>query len=82
LERKILDFLATTMSRAIVGTGCAGTCLTFISRKALALAGLTITDSTVGTFRIFVVVTELIRSVDPSELKGTNTLRTVTTQAT
>jgi hypothetical protein len=82
LEREILDFLATSMSRAIIRARGTGTSLALISREALALARLAVADATVRTLRILVVVTELIGSIHPSELKGADALRAIATQVT
>jgi hypothetical protein len=77
-EWKVLNVLATSVTRAVVGTSSTGTSLTFISREALTFTRITITDATVGALSVLVVVSKFIRCINPSELERADTLRAIT----
>jgi len=78
LEGEVLDVLATTVARAVIGAGSAGTTLAFVTREALAFTGIAITNTAVGAFGISVVIAEFVGGINPSKFEGTHTLRAVT----
>lgn len=53
-EMQVLDVLACSMSRAIIGAGSSLAALSFIPIKALALASLAIANTAIGTLGILV----------------------------
>lgn len=65
------------MSRAIVGAS--GSCATaaLVSREAFAFAGTTVADTTVGALSVLVARANLIRGVDPSNIKRADAFRAI-----
>jgi hypothetical protein len=52
--------------------------LTLITREALTLTTRSVTDTLVCSFSIFVVASKAVRGINPSQLKGADSLRAVT----
>jgi len=67
------------MTGAVIRACSTGTTLSFISREALTLTSFTVTDATVGTLSILVVISELVGSIHPGELERADALRAITT---
>jgi hypothetical protein len=67
------------VTRTVVRAGGACTRFALVAREALTLAGIAITDSTVGAFGISVVVTEFVGGIHPSELEWADALGAITT---
>jgi hypothetical protein len=74
---KVLDILASAMSRAIIGAGAALASLAFIAVEASALTRVTLADTTTSTLHILVEVSIDIREVNPCDLIGADSLRAV-----
>jgi len=83
IERRVsitkrLNVLAGTVTRAIIGAGGSLASFAFVSLEALALTGLTVADSLVGTFSILVEIIVAIRCINPGKFEGADTVRAIT----
>lgn len=75
---EIFNVFTCAMARAVIWTGCSSTSLAFITIKTLAFACLTIANAAIGAFSILVKTASFVGGVNPSDLIGTNTFRTIT----
>jgi len=78
-KHQILNVFASSVTRAIIGASEASTGFAFIAVKAVAFSSGTITHTLSSAFRILVVASRFIRSINPSNFVGANTIGAITT---
>jgi hypothetical protein len=81
---KLVDVLASTMTRAVIGARSTLASLSFVTIEALALTGLTVAKSLASTLSVSVtsIIVGLgsanIGAVNPGELEGADSVRAIT----
>lgn len=78
LESKILDVSTLPVTRTITWARSTLAAFAFISWKTFAVAGVAIANTLGSTFGIFMVVSNFVRSVNPSKFIRANALRAIT----
>jgi len=79
LEVQVLNVLAGTVTRAVIGAGSSLAALALIAIKASTFTSVTLADTTTRALQVLVEVTIEIRSINPGNLIGTHSLRAIST---
>jgi hypothetical protein len=75
---KVLEVLASAVAGTVIGAHGALASLALVAVEALALGSLAVANASTGALSISVTKTILKRSINPSKLKGANTIRAIT----
>lgn len=76
-EIHVLDVLASTMSRALVGAGGAVASLALVALEALTQARAAVANTAAGALSVAVKLSSLVGRVNPSQLKRADAVRAI-----